>query len=79
MFCEREVKGCKFTMQNSVQEVLKPAVSSCLFGYFWDSGQKYLALASAKAPRKEPTMKRKILLCLILVIMLGIAGNMVMT
>ena len=46
----RAAKGHKFTTQNSVQEVLKPAVSSCPFGYFWDCGQKYLALASAKSP-----------------------------
>ena len=32
---DRAAKGNKFTTQNSVQEVLKPEVSSCPFGYFW--------------------------------------------
>ena len=54
---DRAAKGNKFTTQNSVQEVLKPEVSSCPFGYFWDSSQKYLSLRRAKYFNSLLTLK----------------------
>ena len=36
----RGVRGCVFLAWSGAQEVLKPAVSSSVFGHFWGCGQK---------------------------------------
>ena len=49
-FRDRAAACHKFATQNSVQEVLKPAVSSSVFGYFCRCGQKYLVAGATKHP-----------------------------
>ena len=46
-FKSHVVRGGGFQRTPAAQEVLKPAVSSSVFGHFWGCGQKWPALGSA--------------------------------
>ena len=55
----RVVYGGGFRRTTGAQEVLKPAVSSSVFGHFWGCGQKRPALGGAELPPPEERSERR--------------------
>ena len=56
-FKSRVVRGGGFQRTPAAQEVLKPAVSSSVFGHFWGCGQKRPALGGAELSPSEGAIR----------------------
>ena len=53
----RVIHSCGFQRTPTAQEVLKPAVSSSVFGHFWGCGQKRPALGGAELSPSEGAIR----------------------